>query len=426
MTLRFSTYFSLLLAGLVLVGCQEEQLVTPSETIDDSASFDLVDDFAAEDAEMLKLDADEYVSSAELAAMVEEQFAAKGDALQKNTTNRRGTTVYTLTNSVVDNEVIVFDAADDGTLTESGRFRTQGQGSDDNLANQGALFLDNRSNLLYAINAGSNELTVFGVNRNGSLGFLDKIATQGERPVSVTAYENVIYVVNAGTDNVEGFRLNRNGRLRQMNNSVRPLSSTGTAPAQISFKPNGQALLVTEKATNQLTSYRVNRAGRLSRPSFLTAANNTPFGFDFLSGRTIVSEAAGGNDGLGTASVYRLRNDGTVRLLSGPTELGETATCWISANRRTGNVFATNTASSNISSLALAGNDLAITNGGQTTPAPTIVHDAGQNREGTYLYAVTIGSDEVLSYRIGDNGSLVQIDTDPTLADFASGIVVRR
>ena len=426
MTHRLFSYLTLTALALTFFACQEDSTFAPDATA--AAQVSTVEEldatFAAEDAAALQLDDEVYVSTAAIDAALGELTG-----LQKSGHGRgaaRATTVYTQTNTV-DNEVVVFTAANDGTLTETGRFRTQGDGSNDNLANQGALFLDQRNDLLYAVNAGSDELTVFSVNGDGTLGFLNKVRTQGTRPVSVTAYENIVYVVNAGTDNVEGFRLNRRGRLVSLPNSVRALSSTGTAPAQISFKPNGRALLVTEKATNALTSFAVRPNGRLSRTAnVLTAANDTPFGFDFLRGRTLVSEAAGGAAGAGTVSTYRLRNDGTVRLLSGPLQLDQAATCWVSANRRTGYVFATNTADDSVSSLTLGGNDLSLINGGQTTLADFTPHDAGQNRAGTYLYVVTIGSDEVISYRIGTGGSLTQIDTDGNLGDFSSGIQVRR
>ena len=420
MNLRFSTYLTLLLAAFVFLGCQDDQdQLVPTTIATDATTFEVNEDFEGEDADLLELDAEVYVSPAELGTELKVDIEA-------DKWGSRATTVYTQTNDPAGNEVVFYTAADDGTLTETARYATGGTGSGDNLANQAALFLDNYYSLLYAVNAGSSELSVFYVYRDGSLHLLDKVATQGTRPVSVTAYGNIVYVVNAGTDDVEGFRLRRNGTLRSLPNSVRPLSASGTAPAQISFKPNGRALMVTEKATNTITSFAVRRNGRLSNPNTTVSAGATPFGFDFLRGRTIVSEAAGGDENAATVSVYRLRNNGTVRLLNGPVAVNQTATCWVSTNRRTGNVLVTNTASSNISSLALAGNGLTFTNGGEVTPAVMTPHDIGQNRAGTYAYVVTIGSDEVLSYRVGANGALTQIDADGGIGDFSSGIVVRR
>ena len=419
MTTRIQPLFTLGLVGLLLAGCQEDVPLTPTEIATDAPESALDADFDAEDQDVLQLDADIYVSAEEIAA-IGEKFNPTGKSQR-----RRATTVYTQSNTAENNVVIAYAAAADGTLTEMDRFATGGAGTDENLANQGAVSLNPLTRLLYAVNAGSNELSVFYVNLDGSLTLLDKVATQGERPISVSSYQNVAYVVNAGSDNVEGFYFARSGRLLPLPESVRPLSGAGTNPAQISFTPNGRAMLVTEKATNTLTSYSVQRNGRLSNPLFTGSAGATPFGFDFFRGAVVVSEANMGEAGQGSVSVYRLSNNGRIRLLDGTNELNETATCWISANRRTGNIFATNTNSNTISSLRLERRrSLVITNGGDVTPAEFTVHDAGQNRLGTFLYVLTIGSDQVISYRIGDNGSLEQIDSDATEADFASGIAV--
>ena len=42
--------------------------------------------------------------------------------------------------------------------------------------------------------------------------------------------------------------------------SDRPLSGAGTDPAQIAFTPHGDALVVTEKATNKIVTFEVGRA----------------------------------------------------------------------------------------------------------------------------------------------------------------------
>ena len=78
--------------------------------------------------------------------------------------------------------------------------------------------------------------------------------------------------------------------------SARPLSAPNSAPAQASFTPDGKYLVVTEKATNIINTYRVNPNGTLGAPRSQASAQPTPFGFrplDFGDLRSI-AETTGG------------------------------------------------------------------------------------------------------------------------------------
>jgi hypothetical protein len=68
-----------------------------------------------------------------------------------------------------DNAVVVYDRSADGRLHRAGDYRTGGRGGVldgsvvDQLASQGSLTYDPTNRLLYAVNAGSDMITVFGV-----------------------------------------------------------------------------------------------------------------------------------------------------------------------------------------------------------------------------------------------------------------------
>src|SRR5215212_5715150 len=88
--------------------------------------------------------------------------------------NLKSGAVYVLTNQV-SNAVAAFDRAQDGTLTPAGTFPTGGSGNPvaqpgdpptDPLASQGALILSDNNHLLFAVNAGSNEISVFSIGKN--------------------------------------------------------------------------------------------------------------------------------------------------------------------------------------------------------------------------------------------------------------------
>ena len=351
----------------------------------------------------------------------------KGNDISKsNRASRSG--LYTMSNEASGNQVIHFEIIDGGTISEVARFDTYGTGNDASLGNQGALALSRGGRLLFVVNPGSDDFSAFFVRRNGRLVFLDKVHSGGTRPVSVTYRAGLIYVVNAGSDNIVGFAFNRRGKLRQLRNSSRALSATGTAPAQISFSRNGRALIVTEKATNTISSYALRRNGRPGNINTLASAGITPFGFDLGNGRLFhVSEAAGGADGASTVTTYRINNHGIVSVVDGPLATQGTAACWVvSANNNT-DLFVTNTGGADISALtADASGNLSISNGGNRIATGNGPLDAARDSQSRYLYVLAGADNTIVSYRIGQNGQLTQIDLDGGLTDRASGLVVTR
>lgn len=165
--------------------------------------------------------------------------------------------VYVLTNQAA-NSVMVYARAADGTLSLSGAFLTGGTGSGsgaDPLGSQGALILDQSQRLLFAVNAGSNEVSVFAVQGLG-LRLLDREPSGGQMPVSITVHGGLLYVLNAGgTPNIEGFTIQPwNGHLVPLPGSSRMLAGgPGSAPAEVAFSPSGDVLMVTEKIPTRLT-----------------------------------------------------------------------------------------------------------------------------------------------------------------------------
>ena len=112
--------------------------------------------------------------------------------------NLKSGAVYVLTNQV-SNAVAVFDRAPDGRLTPAGMFSTGGAGDPvpqpgdpptDPLASQGALILSQNNQLLFAVNAGSNEISVLSIGKD-SLALVDKVSSGGVRPIFLTVHGRV-------------------------------------------------------------------------------------------------------------------------------------------------------------------------------------------------------------------------------------------
>ena len=413
--------------GFALYSCEQDNFA-PAADNDPAAEFAASDDLLAieqEENDYLKLDASIAIDEdALLTKLGYGEYLAEDDSKSVN----RRPQIYTLSNSPAGNEVILFQSNEDGTITEAGRFATGGTGTGGGLGNQGAIAVNLRARQLWAVNPGDNSLSLFFIFPDGTLELLDTAPTNGDTPVSVTVFENVAYVVHSGSDDIAGFRQSLfQGDIRPIAGSVQQLSSTGTAPAQISFKRNGRVLIVTEKATNAITTFQVDGLGRSSNRRTFTSAGETPFGFDLANrARIVVSEAARGVEGAGTVSTYRVRNNGRVSLVDGPVTLNETAACWVALNRRNGQVFVTNTGSDSASSLNLDLESGALTLNAAVTATGDAPLDADLNRDGSYLYVLTSGDDALQTFRVAADGSLQLIDTDGGLPDGATGVFVRR
>src|SRR5262249_43506897 len=122
--------------------------------------------------------------------------------------------VYTMTNSPRFNGVVVYRRSGDGTLTGPEVWFTGGTGTGMSLASQGSLAMTDDGGWMLACNAGSNDITLFAVNGDGSLAMRSKTPSGGTMPVSITVKAGIAFVLNAGgTPNITGFTLGRDGSL---------------------------------------------------------------------------------------------------------------------------------------------------------------------------------------------------------------------
>jgi 6-phosphogluconolactonase len=334
--------------------------------------------------------------------------------------------VYTLTNNIAGNEVVVFDRFADGSLGAQRSYSTRGTGTGGGLGNQGALALSDSGRWLLAVNPGSNSVSVFLAFGN-ALYRTDTDASGGTMPVSVTIEDDVVYVLNAGSDNVQGFRLSIYGTLTPIAGSRRALSGTGTGAAQVEFNRDGDLLAVTEKATNRVLTFTVDGDGLLSQPRIQNSPTPTPFGFAFGRGdQLLVSEAAGGAAGASTLSSYHLNGDASVDVVSAAVPSGQSAACWVVTTRDGRYAYVSNTASGNLSTYGVGNGAAALTTAvAATTGAGSGPTDMALDRNSRYLYVLnntTIGA-----FRVGADGALTLVE-DQALSGvpaFATGLVAR-
>lgn len=337
--------------------------------------------------------------------------------------------VYTMSNDTRGNRVLAFLRLPGGRLLPAGSVATGGRGTGAGLGNQGGVVLSPNQRWLLAVNAGSDSISVFAVRPFG-LVLRDVEPSNGSQPVSVAVHGRLVYVLNAQSDTISGFRLTASGTLRPIPGSTRPLSGGGTAPAQIAFTPDGDSLVVTEKATNSIVTFPVDRHGVAGAGHVQPSNGATPFGFAFARhDHLLVSEAFGGAPDASAVSSYDVGEDGTLATIAASVATTETAACWVAVTPDGRFAYVTNTGSGTVSgysvgydgSLALLDEDGATASTGDGS-SPI---DLGISGNGRFLYTLNAGASTISSFRVEEDGSLVAIGHALRVPAGANGLAVR-
>ena len=329
--------------------------------------------------------------------------------------------VYTAGNELDNNEIIAFDVDSRGRINEVGRFDTEGGGTGTPLANQGALATDAGDQFLFAVNPGDGTISSMNVEEQ-SLSFINRVSSGGSRPLSISVFGDLVYVLNEGNqdedsadylryDNISGFRFGENGALEPIEGSTRILNNTrGTGAVQVSFNNSGTVLLVTERATNMITTFVVGENGLASEsPLKRESAVPTPFGFAFGDRDYVfITEANGG--GIGSTVSYHVNpTTGQVSSAIDQIEMGN-ALCWtvLSSDQTVG--YGTNTADGTVSlyNVNFDGTMDYFFRSSTDTPVDTGagVRDAVLLQNNQFLFTLNTGDSEVGSFWVNRSGAI--------------------
>ncbi len=134
-----------------------------------------------------------------------------------------------------------------------------------------------------------------------------------------------------------------------------------TDAGQISFTPDGDQLVVTQKDTNTIDVCKVHRSGRPGAPVANPAAGVTPFGFAFDRRHRLVASNVGGEDS-STATSHRV-----------------------------------------------------------TAMTPVVLNDADFSDRGGYLFVIGACADTIAAFRLARGGALVPIGRPRVCGRLASG-----
>ena len=330
--------------------------------------------------------------------------------------------VYTMTNALDGNEIAAFARFSNGKLRRIGSFATGGLGSTefdggeglDPLISADSIIVSEDHSLLFAVNAGSDSITSFRINRNFSLTRVHTVSSGGVGPNSLAMSGSRLFVSNIDRDglalgdpetprgepndegNVQGFWVFPSGYMLRLSGSTINLDNR---PADIGFSANGQNLIITSitagsaalpgpNAANSVSVYGVRGNGRVT--GMVGSATGTQVGnedgrnlgsaIDFdttiIGDRefVVVTEAREFNAAgappilpalqAGSVSVYELNRDGSLTSTEDDFALGDPAaspfeqasqltTCWIDFGRDGRTFYVSNAINATISSFRL-------------------------------------------------------------------------
>ncbi|MGB9112904.1 MAG: beta-propeller fold lactonase family protein, partial [Acidimicrobiales bacterium] len=302
--------------------------------------------------------------------------------------------LFVQTNGASGNEVLVYEIAHNGTLTQVGAYPTGGLGGQtapttppanhsDYLSSQGSLLYDPEQGLLIAVNAGSDSISVFRV-LGERLSLREILPSGGEFPASIAISHDLVYVLNAGGEGavsgyyvVGGFLIPIPGSTRELGLGNTNPPNFLTSPGQVAFSPDGSQLLITTKeSTNSIDVFHVGPFGQLSAPPVVNTPSTTqlPFSLTFApDGLAVVGQAA-----TSSLATYTLSSNGTLTNQATLSD-GQTALCWVTeaggfyyvANTGTNNVSAYRVSSSGALSLVGTTGIVASTDAGPIDMAAT-------------------------------------------------------
>ncbi len=343
--------------------------------------------------------------------------------------------VYAMTNQLLGNSVVAFYRAPDGALTQAGTFPTGGRGSGGFDQSQNALILSGRpgadraeeSNLLFVVNAGSNEISVLAVEENG-LTLVSKVPSGGTRPTSLTVHNDLLYVLNAGAlpsgmggvANITGFTVGKKGELSPLPGSTRSLSGNPVAgAAQVEFNLTGSVLVVTERNANVIDTYTVGKDGLANGPHSNANSGVAPFGFAFRgeASQLVVAEGFQAGPALGGATSYTLTRDGTLQTISADVHDTQTDTCWVVITNDKKYAYVSSFGSDSVSSYRIGSDgSLTLLNPVAGTTDPGGANDEALSSDSHFLYVRSFVAGTISAFQVHSDGSLTPLGSTSALS----------
>jgi len=326
---------------------------------------------------------------------------------------RNAETVFVLSNDNVKNEVLTYQLGDDGQFALRDHVATGGLGSGgttDPLQSQGSLTLSGDHSLLFAVNSASGTVSSFKL-RNGLPSLADTEPSGGAFPVAVTEHNGTLYVLNAGGSGaVESFRIDGPGKLHDVTTSKVFLTGLNSGGSSISVSPNGQWLVVIEKASNSIDVFPVHSDGTLGTVVANKSVTPGVFATVFTpSGQLIVSENQPNGTDVSSISTYTINSNGSLTAITQSLRTFGDGNCWNAISPNGKWVYV-----DNAGTFTVAGFSIAPT-GALTPIANTILStlpdgatnlDMTISGDGKFLFNLQSGAGTIGVWTINSDGTL--------------------
>ncbi|KAJ7667068.1 hypothetical protein B0H17DRAFT_1089218 [Mycena rosella] len=243
-----------------------------------------------------------------------------------------------------DGKLALYEAAYTGGTGAHGMSAPPGPPGLDALFSQGSVRVSASRNFVANVNAGSNTVTVFGIDsaNPGRLSMIGRpVHSGGQFPTSLAINKagNRVCVVNGGkTNGVSCYNFDPKKGLTPSKNSIRSLMLNQTTPAtgppntpsQIIFSPDEKHLIVSVK-DGSILMWDINADGSLS-PDFRTMSGGVlPFSLLYVPGKNAIIAS---DPGVG----YDIFNLDTNTTVSTPIP-NQGANCWSAYSAESGNFY---------------------------------------------------------------------------------------
>lgn len=361
--------------------------------------------------------------------------------------------VYTETNNPQEgrNAVLAFRRdGRTGDLTRIGSFATGGTGQlnipklvgPDDGDQQVQATADGK--FLYAVNQGSDNVSAFRIQRNGSLQLIGTFSSGGDQPDSIGIAGNILYIGNRGdaaagvngttTPSVTAFTIDRDGGLDRIANSTITFP-VGTLVTQTLVSRDARFLFV-EVASfqgtaggNTVNTFRINADGTLTAAPGgpASAGTNAPVLLGAISHPSL-NIVYTGFASSGQVGVFTYDETGRTNYVGTASNSG-TAPCWCQISKDGRILYVSNTVTDSVSVFSLADplhpvqiQELKL-GGPRGTPggAQTFVFEIALDPTGKFLFAVSQSTDP--SFPQGNQLHTLRLARDGTLSEPLAPII---
>jgi len=328
-----------------------------------------------------------------LAVLLPAGAGAIGSASEQETTILR-TFVYTITNPNGPNAIAAYEAnGETGELILLGTYPTGGLGTGRLVDSQSPLIVNQDGTLLFAVNPGSNDISVMSIGTDGSLSLIDgPVSSRGVSPSSLALKNDLLYVANKGDDanppRYCGFRVEADGSLFPIKRRI--TLAVGENPTHLLFNHDGSLLIGIRLGSRGIDSFAVRPNGRLR---FLNGLNNQRGPFAGVFNPATPDQLVVADVRLPGASTYQLSEEGSISQVASVGNAPERAACWIAAHPDGERVWVSNTGTSSLSLYRIgAAGELSLAGTHSTVAFGRSSFEIALDPGNRFLYQLNVGA----------------------------------